>query len=42
MTRIEYAIIVRGRTRLDMLVERFNTRLQAKFYVEKNGGDFED
>lgn len=42
MTRIEYAIIVRGRTRLEMLVERFNTRSQAKFYVEKNGGNFDD
>lgn len=42
MTRIEYAIIVRGRTRLEMLVERFNTRSQARFYIERNGGDFSD
>lgn len=40
--RIEYAIIVRGRTRLEMLVERFNTRSQARFYIEHNGGDFND
>lgn len=40
--RIEYAIIVRGRTRLEMLVERFNTRSQARFYIERNGGDFND
>jgi NAD kinase len=42
MSRIEYAIIIRGRTRLEMLVERFNTRSQAKFYIERNGGDFTD
>lgn len=42
MSKIEYAIIVRGRTRLEMLVERFNTRSQARFYVDQNGGDFDD
>jgi NAD kinase len=42
MTRIEYAIIIRGRTRLEMLVERFNTRSQARFYIERNDGDFND
>ncbi|MEZ4737923.1 MAG: sugar kinase [Flavobacteriales bacterium] len=42
MTRIEYAIIVHGRTRLETLTERFNTRSQARFYIEQNGGDFSD
>ena len=28
------------KTRLDELIERFNTRAQAKFYVEHAGGDF--
>lgn len=40
--QIEYAIVVKGRTRLETLIERFNTRLQAKFYIERSGGDFLD
>jgi NAD kinase len=39
---IEYAIIVKNKTRLEALVERFNTKAQAKFYIERSGGDFED
>lgn len=39
---IEYAIIVKNKTRLETLVERFNTKSQAKFYIERLGGDFED
>lgn len=39
---IEYAIIVRNKTRLETLVERFNTRAQARFYIERSGGRFED
>lgn len=39
---IEYAIIVKNKTRLESLIERFNTRAQAKFYIERLGGDFED
>ncbi len=42
MTGIEYAIIVHGRTRLEGLIERFNTRSQARFYIERNDGDFDD
>ena len=38
----EYAIIVKNKTRLEALVERFNTKAQAKFYIERQGGDFED
>ena len=39
---VEYAIIVKNKTRLESLIERFNTRAQAKFYIERLGGDFED
>lgn len=38
----EYAIVVTDKTRLDLLVERFNTVSQAKFYIERLGGIFED
>ena len=40
--KYEYAIIVKNKTRLESLIERFNTRAQAKFYIERLGGDFED
>ncbi len=36
----EKIILVTRKTRLDGLVERFNTRGQAKFYIEHSGGDF--
>lgn len=39
---VEYAIIVKNKTRLETLVERFNTKAQAKFYIERLGGNFED
>lgn len=39
---IEYAIIVKNKTRLETLVERFNTKSQAKFYIEHLGGNFQD
>jgi NAD kinase len=35
-------VIVTRKTRLQELVERFNTQLQAKFYIEHAGGDFAD
>jgi NAD kinase len=35
-------IIVTRKTRLQALIERFNTRSQAKFYIEHAGGDFGD
>src|SRR5258708_30136374 len=35
-------VIVTRKTRLQELVERFNTRSQAKFYIEHAGGDFTD
>ena len=37
----EKIVLVARETRLDGLVERFNTRSQAKFYIEHSGGDFE-
>lgn len=39
---IDYAIIVKSKTRLESLIERFNTKAQAKFYIESLGGDFND
>ncbi len=39
---IEYAIIIKNKTRLESLIERFNTKAQAKFYIENLGGDFSD
>ena len=37
----ERAIIIRDKTRLEQLIERFNSKAQAKFYIERSGGDFE-
>jgi NAD kinase len=39
---IENAIVIINKTRLEVLIERFNTKAQAKFYIEHAGGDFED
>jgi NAD kinase len=39
---IENAIIIINKTRLELLIERFNTKAQAKFYIEHSGGDFAD
>lgn len=39
---VEYAIIVKNKTRLELLIERFNTKAQAKFYIERLGGNFDD
>jgi NAD kinase len=39
---VEYAIIIKNKTRLESLIERFNTKAQAKFYIERLGGNFED
>lgn len=36
----ENAIIVVNKTRLELLIERFNTAAQARFYIEHSGGDF--
>ena len=36
----EKLVLVTRKTRLEELIERFNTRAQAKFYIEHAGGDF--
>jgi NAD kinase len=38
----EKIVVVTRRTRLEELIERFNTRAQAQFYIEHSGGDFSD
>jgi len=38
----EKIMLVTRKTRLAGLVERFNSRGQAKFYIEHSGGDFSD
>jgi len=40
--KIDRAIVVTRRTRLEELVARFNTVAQAKFYIEHSGADFAD
>lgn len=42
MTVYKKLVIVTRKTRLQELVERFNTRSQARFYIEHAGGDFAD
>ncbi|MDF1513281.1 MAG: NAD+ kinase [Anaerolineae bacterium] len=37
---IEKIVLVTRKTRLEGLIERFNTRAQAKFYIEHSGGSF--
>src|SRR5687767_3403035 len=39
---VEYAIVVKNKTRLEALIERMNTKAQAKFYIEHAGGNFEE
>jgi len=38
----EKIVLITRKTRLQQLVERFNSRAQAKFYIERAGGDFAD
>src|SRR5688572_23782251 len=38
----EYAIIVRNKTRRELLQDKFQTHAQAKFYVERSGGKIDD
>ncbi|KMQ69734.1 sugar kinase [Chryseobacterium sp. FH2] len=40
--KIEYAIIIKNKTRLESLIERFNTKAQAQFYIESSGGNFQE
>src|SRR5689334_10503494 len=39
---LENVIIVTGKTRLEQLIDRFNTYDQAKFYIEHAGSDFSE
>ncbi len=38
--RYEKIVLVTRKTRLEGLIERFNTQAQARFYIEHSGGDF--
>ncbi|GAA4833179.1 sugar kinase [Algivirga pacifica] len=38
---MDSAIIIKSKTRLQGLIERFNTEAQARFYIEHSGGNFE-
>jgi NAD kinase len=42
VTAYEKLLVVTRRTRLEELIIRFNTKGQAKFYIEHSGGDFHD
>ena len=42
MASFEKVVMVTRKTRLVELIERFNTRAQAKFYIEHAGGDFDE
>lgn len=37
---LEKIVLVTRKTRLEGLIERFNSRAQAKFYLDHSGGDF--
>jgi NAD kinase len=38
--KYEQVIVVKSKKRLEQLIERFNTKAQAKFYLERTGDDF--
>ncbi|NHI92029.1 MAG: sugar kinase [Candidatus Lokiarchaeota archaeon] len=42
MTVFEKIVIITKKTWLEELIERFNTKAQAKFYIEHMGGSFKD
>ena len=42
MANYEKLVVVTRRTRLEELTDRFNTKGQAKFYIERTGGNFDD
>jgi hypothetical protein len=42
MATYDKLVLVTRRTRLEELIARFNTKGQAKFYIEHSGGDFGD
>jgi len=42
MARVDKIVVVTKKTWLEELIERFNTKSQAKFYIEHMGGSFTD
>ena len=42
MMKVDYAIVVKNKTRLELLIEKFNTKAQAQFYIERQGASFDD
>lgn len=42
MIKVDYAIVVKNKTRLELLIDKFNTRAQAQFYIERQGASFDD
>ena len=40
-TQFEKIVLITRKTRLEELVQRFNTRPQARFYIEHSGGNFD-
>ncbi|MFO7541172.1 MAG: sugar kinase, partial [Chloroflexota bacterium] len=38
--QFEKIVLVTRQTRLEELIARFNTKAQARFYIEHSGGDF--
>jgi NAD kinase len=41
-TKLEYAIIIKSKTRYEALLERFNTAGQARFYLKRQAGSADD
>ncbi|MEZ4830226.1 MAG: sugar kinase [Bacteroidia bacterium] len=37
---IDQAIIIHDKTRLEQLIERFHSRAQARFFIERSGGNY--
>ncbi|PHR97949.1 MAG: sugar kinase [Leeuwenhoekiella sp.] len=37
----ERVIVVRDKTRLEQLIDRFNSKAQAEFYIDRSGGNFQ-
>jgi NAD kinase len=42
MAGYDKIVVVTRRTRLEELIDRFNTKGQARFYIEHSGGDFRE
>ena len=42
MSKLEYAIVIKSKTRYELLLERFNTAGQARFYLKRKAGKDDD